>query len=243
MGKKFRALCARSALAQKVKTRRMPRPRFRDARMRVMKALTSPLALRLDAVLPQTQCRRCGYNSCRPYAEAMAAGATDIDRCPPGGDAVVAALSRLTGRAVKPVNPECGQPGPLLVAVIDETRCIGCTLCIQACPVDAILGAQKRMHTILPSLCSGCELCIAPCPVDCIDLKPAERAWSSDDAAAARVRFDARTARLARMDRVSARQPTAIDVSAHDRTQRQAVIAAALIRARARRAASLPVAR
>ncbi|MEJ7669117.1 MAG: RnfABCDGE type electron transport complex subunit B [Casimicrobiaceae bacterium] len=208
-----------------------------------MNALTSPLALRLDAVLPQTQCRRCGYNGCRPYAEAMAAGAADIDRCPPGGDPVVAALSGLTGRAAKPVSPECGQPGPLLVAIIDETRCIGCTLCIQACPVDAILGAQKRMHTVLRSLCSGCELCIAPCPVDCIDLESAKREWTSDDAAAARTRFEARAARLTRNQRVSARQPTAIDTSAHDRAQRQSIVAAALVRARARRAAAKPVSR
>ena len=202
--------------------------------------LTSLLALRVDAVLPQTQCRRCGYDSCRPYAEAIAAGAADIDRCPPGGDPVIAALSALTGRAVKPVNPECGQPGPLLVAVIDETRCIGCTLCIQVCPVDAILGAQKRMHTVLTSLCSGCELCIAPCPVDCIDLEPAEADWAGADAAAARKRFDARTARLARNERVSARQPTVINKSTLDRRQRQSVIAAALVRARARRAAAKP---
>lgn len=218
-------------------------PASQNGKIADVNALTSPLALRLDAVLPQTQCRRCGYDSCRPYAEAMAAGAADIDRCPPGGDAVVTALSGLTGRAVKPVNPECGQPGPLLVAVIDETRCIGCTLCIQACPVDAILGAQKRMHTILPSLCSGCELCIAPCPVDCIDLKPDRREWTSDDAAAARKRYDDRAARLARNERVSARQPTVIDTSAHDRTQRQSVIAAALVRARARRAAAKLVGR
>lgn len=218
-------------------------PLSRNGKMPDVNALTSPLVFRLDAVLPQTQCKRCGYNSCRPYAEAMAEGAADIDRCPPGGDAVVAALSGLTGRAVKPVSPECGQPGPLLVAVIDETRCIGCTLCIQACPIDAILGAQKRMHTVLLSLCSGCELCIAPCPVDCIDLEPAEREWTRGDAAAARKRFAARAARLARNERVSARQPTVIDTSAHDRTQRQAVIAAALVRARARRAAAKPAGR
>ena len=205
--------------------------------------LTSPLALRLDALLPQTQCRRCGYDSCRPYAEAIAAGAAGIDRCPPGGDTVVAALSRFTGHAVKPVNPECGQPGPLLVAVIDEARCIGCTLCIQACPVDAILGAQKRMHTVLPSLCSGCELCIAPCPVDCIDLEPAEREWTHGDAAAARERFDARAARLMRNEKIAARQPTTIGTTTHDRTQRQSVIAAALVRARARRVTAKPVGR
>ena len=206
-----------------------------------MNSLTSSLALCLDAVLPQTQCRRCGYDSCRQYAEGMAAGAAHIDRCPPGGDAVVIALSELTGRAVKPLNPECGQPGPLMVAIIDETRCIGCTLCIQACPVDAILGAQKRMHTVLSSLCTGCELCIAPCPVDCIGLKPARREWTKDDAAAARQRFEARATRLARNERVSARQPTVVDKGAAERAQRQSVIAAALIRARARRPQAKPI--
>ena len=127
------------------------------------------LALRIDAVLPQTQCTRCGFAGCRPYADAMAAGTADINRCPPGGDPVIAALAALTGRAPRPLDPACGTYEPLQVAVIDEAACIGCTLCIDACPVDAILGAQKRMHAILPSLCSGCELCVPPCPVDCID--------------------------------------------------------------------------
>ena len=154
--------------------------------MRAMDAALLSLADRIDAVLPQTQCTRCGFAACRPYAEALAAGTSDINRCPPGGDAVVATLATLTGRATRPLDPDCGAAGPLLVAVIDEAACIGCTLCIAACPVDAIVGAQKRMHAVLPSLCSGCELCVAPCPVDCIALLPAERAWTADDAAAAR---------------------------------------------------------
>jgi Na+-translocating ferredoxin:NAD+ oxidoreductase subunit B len=194
------------------------------------------LADRIDAVLPQTQCTRCGYPACRPYADAVAEGTTDINRCPPGGDPVIVALAALTGRRAKPLDPKCGEHKPLLVAVIDEATCIGCTLCIAACPVDAILGAQKRMHTVLPSLCTGCELCLAPCPVDCIALRPAGRAWSGTDAAAARERFLGREARLARNERVAKR--TANEAPSHDvaaRARRQAAIAAALARARARR--------
>ena len=189
------------------------------------------LALRIDAVLPQTQCTRCGFAGCRPYAEALASGTTQINRCPPGGDDVIGALAALTGQARIPLDPACGAHGPLLVAVIDEAACIGCTLCIQACPVDAIVGAQKRMHAILASLCSGCELCVAPCPVDCITMAPAGRPWTPADAAAARIRHDARARRLQRRERIAARKP------AHDaaRAQRQRAVAAALARARARR--------
>jgi electron transport complex protein RnfB len=204
--------------------------------MRAVTESIPALADRIDAVLPQTQCTRCGYPACRPYAEAVAAGKSDINRCPPGGDSVVVELAALTGRAVKPLAPECGEHGPLLVAVIDEATCIGCTLCIDACPVDAILGAQKRMHTVLQSLCSGCELCVAPCPVDCIALRPAGRAWTDGDAASARERFVARAARLTRNERVAKR---ALSVAATpgdtDRARRQAAVAAALARARARR--------
>jgi H+/Na+-translocating ferredoxin:NAD+ oxidoreductase subunit B len=188
---------------------------------------------RLDAVLPQTQCTRCGYDGCLPYAQAIAAGEADIDRCPPGGEATVARLSQLTGRAAKPIDRECGVPGPLLVAVIDEAACIGCTLCIEACPVDAIIGAQKRMHAILPSLCSGCELCVAPCPVDCIAMAPAAREWTQADADAARIRHRAHRERAARNERVANRKAAI----ASDAARRRAAIAAALARARARRAA------
>lgn len=201
--------------------------------------MTDPasLAARIDAVLPQTQCTRCGFAGCAPYADALAAGSTDLDRCPPGGDAVVVALAALTGRAVKPVDPACGTPGALTVAVIDESVCIGCTLCIAACPVDAIIGAQKRMHAVLPSLCSGCELCIAPCPVDCIVMAPAGRDWTCDDADAARLRHRARHARVARNERIANRRATpAVPAGEHDK--RQAAVAAALVRARARRAAA-----
>ena len=128
---------------------------------------------RIDAALPQTQCKRCGYPACRPYAEAVARGAAAINRCPPGGAEGVRALARITGRSVLPLDPECGAETPPRVAVIEEGVCIGCTKCIQACPVDAIVGASKLMHTVVADLCTGCELCIPPCPVDCIDMVPA----------------------------------------------------------------------
>ncbi len=194
------------------------------------------LAARIDAVLPQTQCTRCGYDGCAPYARAVAEGVADIDRCPPGGDAGAAALAALTGRTRKPVDRTRGEPGPLLVAVVDETACIGCTLCIVACPVDAIIGAQKRMHAVLPSLCSGCELCVPACPVDCIDMVAAGRAWTADDAACARERHVTRNARVARQERIANRRAvTPPPIS--EAEKRKAAVDAALARARARRQA------
>jgi electron transport complex protein RnfB len=124
----------------------------------------------IDRLLPQTQCERCGYAGCKPYAEAVAAGEADINRCPPGGEATIHGLAELTGTDAKPLDPECGRHTPPQVALIDEKTCIGCTRCIQACPVDAIVGAAKSMHTVIANECTGCELCLAPCPVDCIDL-------------------------------------------------------------------------
>lgn len=131
-----------------------------------------PLVDKIDAILPQTQCGQCGYPGCKPYATAIANGEADINQCPPGGEAGVRALADLLGVEPKPLNAEHGQPKPKSVAVIDENLCIGCTLCIQACPVDAILGAAKHMHTVIESECTGCELCVAPCPVDCIAMVP-----------------------------------------------------------------------
>ena len=166
--------------------------------------VTKSLADQIEDVLPQTQCTKCGYPACRPYAEAIASGEADINRCPPGGMEGVARLSRVTGRPVIPINPANGVERPRPVAFIDENLCIGCTLCIQACPVDAILGAPKQMHTILPSLCTGCDLCVAPCPVDCISMIPVTGdrtgwdAWSQEQADAARARHDFRTGRLQR---------------------------------------------
>lgn len=133
----------------------------------------SDLTERLDRLLPQTQCGQCGHAGCRPYAEAMASGAADIDRCPPGGDAGARALAHVLGVAAKPFDRNLGAHKPPLLAVIVEADCIGCTKCIQACPVDAIIGAAKHMHTVIEPLCTGCELCLPACPVDCIELLPA----------------------------------------------------------------------
>lgn len=162
------------------------------------------LADRIEDLLPQTQCTKCGYPACRPYAEAIAAGSASYNQCPPGGTEGVARIATLLGKPVIPINPVHGLERERPVAVIDESACIGCTLCIQACPVDAIVGAAKQMHTVIASLCTGCDLCVPPCPVDCIDMQAATpgrtgwAAWSPADAAAARARHDARTSRLQR---------------------------------------------
>ena len=133
-----------------------------------------PLVDKIDAILPQTQCGQCGFPGCKPYATAMANGEADINRCPPGGEEGIRKLADLLGREFKELNAENGVEKPKSVAFIDEQRCIGCTLCLQACPVDAIAGAAKQMHTIIGSLCTGCALCIAPCPVTCITMEPVQ---------------------------------------------------------------------
>ncbi|MBN9095088.1 electron transport complex subunit RsxB [Pandoraea pnomenusa] len=162
------------------------------------------LAQRIDALLPQTQCTKCGYEGCRPYADAIASGEASYNQCPPGGAQGVARLAQLLGRPVIPLNPQNGIERPRPRAVIDESLCIGCTLCLQACPVDAIVGAAKLMHTVIEARCTGCDLCVPPCPVDCIDMVPVtgERtgwdAWSPPQADAARAHFEAHQARLAK---------------------------------------------
>src|SRR5438552_5442865 len=136
--------------------------------------MSAPIAFvwRIDAVLPQTQCRRCGYAGCEPYAAAIARGEAEINRCPPGGDEVIRLLAALTQRPVRQLADDLAPVSASALAVIDETRCIGCTLCLQACPVDAIVGAAKLMHTVIAEECTGCELCLPPCPVDCIVMQP-----------------------------------------------------------------------
>ncbi|MDQ8034141.1 ferredoxin [Bordetella genomosp. 1] len=203
----------------------------------------TPLVERIDALLPQTQCTKCGYDGCRPYAEALADGQAEINRCPPGGQDGVAALAQLLARPEIALDTSRGEPGPLLVAVIDEAHCIGCTLCIRACPVDAILGANKRMHTVLPDLCTGCDLCVAPCPVDCIEMVPANRAWTAADAEQGRLRHQRRAARQARAAADNARlmaepeAPAVISAAPEEdeAEKKRAAIASALARARARR--------
>jgi electron transport complex protein RnfB len=138
-----------------------------------------PVVDRIDALLPQTQCGQCTYTGCRPYAEAMANGEADINQCPPGGEVTIQALADLLGRDSKPLNPEHGEHSDKTVVVIDEQTCIGCTLCIQACPVDAILGTAKQMHTVITSECTGCDLCIPPCPVECIHVVRVEDTTAS----------------------------------------------------------------
>jgi electron transport complex protein RnfB len=203
------------------------------------------LAERIDALLPQTQCTQCGFDGCRPYAEAVAAGEADINRCPPGGDAGVQALADLLGREPIPIAPECGAPVEQPeVAFIDESTCIGCTRCIQACPVDAIVGASKQMHTVIAAECTGCGLCLPPCPVDCIDMVPAaDRTPLRDKREHFRMRYEARNERIAAEQRERERrraEKRARVAARDDRAARKREIEAAVARARARRQARTP---
>ncbi|WMY07190.1 electron transport complex subunit RsxB [Paraburkholderia phenoliruptrix] len=188
------------------------------------------LADRIEDLLPQTQCTKCGYPACRPYAEAVARGEANYNQCPPGGQQGVARLAAVLGKPVIALNPANGVERPRPLAVIDEQICIGCTLCMQACPVDAIVGAPKHMHTVVAELCTGCDLCVPPCPVDCISMPAVTGeatgwdAWSEAQAEAARERHDRREARLAREReaaeaRVAARRSSAAAASAAVDTQ------------------------
>lgn len=205
---------------------------------------TSLDANAIDALLPQTQCTRCGYDGCLPYAQAIANGEAAINQCPPGGAATIEALSALTGRPPLPLNPENGTEKPREVAFILEEHCIGCTKCLPACPVDAILGANKRMHTVIAIECNGCELCIAPCPVDCIIMVPdtandgaARAAISAMEADYFRDRYHAHQARSARR---LAEQAAKIEAKRADlkRETGASTLADAIARAKARRGLS-----
>jgi len=212
------------------------------------------LAERLNAALPQTQCTRCGYPDCAAYAQAIADGAAEINQCPPGGAEGIQRLAAITGRPVLPLNPVNGAEGPRQLAVIDENWCIGCTLCLDACPVDAIMGSNKLMHTVIEPYCTGCELCIPVCPVDCISLEnvTAERtgwaAWSESDAALARKRYEFHSIRCTRdkgehQKKLEEKAEAALaDLPGHSQhtdpvilDQKRAIIEAALARSRARR--------
>ncbi len=216
---------------------------------------TASLADALDAALPQTQCTRCGYPDCRGYAEAMADGSADINRCPPGGAEGIVRLAAITGRALQPLDPARGHEGSRALAAIDEAWCIGCTLCIKACPVDCIVGAAKVMHTVIDAECTGCELCVPACPVDCIAMVPVTgprtgwQAWSAGQAENARRRYGFHRLRIEREKRENderlAAKATAKLADLENQTlhtdpeiirAKRAVIEAALERARARRA-------
>lgn len=207
----------------------------------------------LDA-LPQTQCQRCGYPDCASYAEAITKDAADINQCPPGGQEGVVRLAEITGKDEKPLNPEFGQPQERTVAYIDEDWCIGCTLCIKACPVDAIIGSNKLMHTVVEHDCTGCELCIPACPVDCIEIeivtpnKVGWDAWSPDLADTARTRYEAHQQREAAREqakadaKIQALEEKVQDLAAHSKitdkavlNKKQALIADVLAKARAKR--------
>ncbi|HEX5305237.1 MAG TPA: RnfABCDGE type electron transport complex subunit B [Dyella sp.] len=195
------------------------------------------LATRIDAILPQTQCEQCGFHGCRPYAEAIARGAAPINRCPPGGAAGIAKLAALLDQPLLALDPAHGVEKPRTLARIVEADCIGCTKCIQACPVDAIVGAAKLMHTVLIDDCTGCELCVPACPVDCIVLEPMPLAWAEDPARAdtARAHFQRREARLAR-ERAAHEAELAARKAAVDATATPSnPVLAALARARAKK--------
>jgi Na+-translocating ferredoxin:NAD+ oxidoreductase subunit B len=200
------------------------------------------LADRIDVLLPQTQCEQCGYHGCRPYAEAIARGEARINQCPPGGAAGIARLAALLDVPVLPLDPEHGVEKPRTLARIVEADCIGCTKCIQACPVDAIMGSAKLMHTVIMDDCTGCELCVPACPVDCIVLEPMSLLQVNDaeHADAARTHFQQREARLARdqaqRDAELTARKAAVDAAASHRNP----VLAALARARAKQEQGKP---
>ncbi len=222
-------------------------------------AAQETLAQRLNAALPQTQCTRCGYPDCQSYANAMAAGEVAINRCPPGGAEGIQRLARITGQAARPLDPAHGVEGPRALALIDEAWCIGCTLCIKACPVDSILGASKVMHTVVNDWCTGCELCVPVCPVDCISMVPVTgaltgwQAWSPPQADSSRQRYAVHVMRVERDARENDQrlgekaQAKLADLASHSGitdpaalAAKRAVVEAAMQRARAKNANTGP---
>ena len=192
--------------------------------MKLTHSQTDALAARIDALLPQTQCRQCGYSGCQPYAEAVARGVADINRCPPGGEDTIREIARLVGVSMKSLDPACGAPAPAAIAAIDEAVCIGCTLCIQACPVDAIVGASKLMHTVIAAECTGCGLCIPPCPVDCISMVETGESATPTQRRQRAPHFRSRyTARTARLEREHAERQAAPRENAAERRKRATV--------------------
>jgi Na+-translocating ferredoxin:NAD+ oxidoreductase subunit B len=194
------------------------------------------LADRIDALLPQTQCEQCGYHGCRPYAEAIAQGNAEINQCPPGGSAGIARLAALLSRTPIPLNPKNGVEKPRVLARIIEADCIGCTKCIQACPVDAIVGANKLMHTVIADDCTGCERCVPACPVDCIVLEPMPPAQADDQVHMdiARVHFQRREARLAEQQAAREVELASRKAEVHTTGTKQSVLDA-LARAKAKK--------
>jgi len=196
------------------------------------------LAARIHNALPQTQCTRCGYPDCAGYALAVAEGEAGINQCPPGGAEGIARLAQLTGREQVPLDPQFGTEGPRAMAVIDEAWCIGCTLCLDACPTDAIAGINKRMHTVIEAHCTGCELCIPVCPVDCISLevetpgRTGWAAWSQAQAEVALKRYQLHGEHRRIAKRIEEPAPAAAEPQAAD-TRKRSIVEAALARARA----------
>ncbi|MFZ6722256.1 electron transport complex subunit RsxB [Undibacterium sp. Ji49W] len=219
------------------------------------------LADQLENALPQTQCTKCGYPACRPYAEAIADGSANYNQCPPGGQEGIQRLAHILGKPLIALDSSHGHERERPVAVIEEAYCIGCTLCIQACPVDAIIGAPKQMHTVITALCTGCDLCVAPCPVDCISMLPVTsgqtgwNAWSADQASQARQQFHLRQQRLLREkqendERLSAKaaaklialeaEPALSPEEITSKERKKAIIAAAIERARLKKLQTQP---
>ena len=196
------------------------------------------LAARINDALPQTQCTRCGYPDCAGYAQAIADGEAGINQCPPGGAEGIERLSRITGRPALPLDPQFGTEGPRAMAVIDEAWCIGCTLCLDACPTDAIVGINKRMHTVIEAHCTGCELCIPVCPVDCISLEVETpglsgwQAWSAEQANSARARYEVH-GKHRNTDARLAEAADAPEAPQDADARKRSIVEAALARARA----------